>query len=325
MVDFNGGGGLAGTNPFATMPTGPAMSANQINASMGMGPGGIGDQSQALYNNIFGNFGQQTDYYSGLGAAYGRNTGGFGGYGGNNDIYGPVGGNSVFNTGTSAFNTYGVPDNLWNSMSQSDRMTFNGQMAGSGASPVGGIGSDAVGAPNQPAPTPQQGYVGGYNPYDASPPSAQGNIGGGGGRDNLAGLMWQGTNSNSSTGNIYGAPDNLWNQMSQSDRMTFNGQMQRSGAQPSGGGISQAPPYQGDPFSALGPSGQGIQQGGGFGAPGFGIQTPGANPNAYTGQPGFGLDVGRIAAPNSGGSVYNEITGYAGDPWAGTPFANTGR
>jgi hypothetical protein len=51
------------------------MSADQINASMGFGPGGVGAGGQAQLNNIFGNFGQQTDYYSGLGAAYGRGVG----------------------------------------------------------------------------------------------------------------------------------------------------------------------------------------------------------------------------------------------------------
>jgi hypothetical protein len=51
------------------------MSADQINASMGFGPGGVGAGGQSQLNNIFGNFGQQTDYYSGLGAAYGRNVG----------------------------------------------------------------------------------------------------------------------------------------------------------------------------------------------------------------------------------------------------------
>jgi len=63
-------------------------------APSGLGQLGIGDISaynkmpgigadQALYNNIFGNFGQQTDYFSGLGAAYGRATGGFGAPGSN--------------------------------------------------------------------------------------------------------------------------------------------------------------------------------------------------------------------------------------------------
>lgn len=55
-----------------------SMSANDINASMGFGYGGVGDQSQALLNNQFGNFGQQTNYYSALGADYGRNTGYYG-------------------------------------------------------------------------------------------------------------------------------------------------------------------------------------------------------------------------------------------------------
>lgn len=55
------------------------MSADQINNSMGLGPGGVGAQGQNQLNNIFGNFGQQTDYYSGQGASYGRATGGFNG------------------------------------------------------------------------------------------------------------------------------------------------------------------------------------------------------------------------------------------------------
>jgi hypothetical protein len=54
----------------------PALSAAQINASMGLP--GAAYQNQAALNQNFNNFGQQTDYYSQLGAAYGRQTGGFG-------------------------------------------------------------------------------------------------------------------------------------------------------------------------------------------------------------------------------------------------------
>ena len=70
------------------------LSANQINAGMGLGPGGVGDQSQALFNNLYGpqGFGGQTAQYAAQGAAYGRDTGGFGGYGGMNDPFSPVGG-----------------------------------------------------------------------------------------------------------------------------------------------------------------------------------------------------------------------------------------
>ena len=47
------------------------LSANQINAGMGLGPGGVGDQSQALFNNLYGpqGFGGQTAAYAGAGAA----------------------------------------------------------------------------------------------------------------------------------------------------------------------------------------------------------------------------------------------------------------
>ena len=56
------------------------LSANQINAGMGLGPGGVGDQSQALFNNLYGpqGFGGQTAQYAGAGAAYGRGTGYYG-------------------------------------------------------------------------------------------------------------------------------------------------------------------------------------------------------------------------------------------------------
>jgi hypothetical protein len=79
------------------------MSADQINASMGFGPGGVGAQGQAQLNNNFGNFGQQTDDDSGLGAAYAPATGGFNGpdQGPLNPVYGG-GGNSVFDTGAAA-------------------------------------------------------------------------------------------------------------------------------------------------------------------------------------------------------------------------------
>ena len=42
------------------------LSANQINSGMGLGPGGVGDQSQAVYNNLYGpqGFGGQTAEYA---------------------------------------------------------------------------------------------------------------------------------------------------------------------------------------------------------------------------------------------------------------------
>lgn len=78
--------------PFAPGGSFGSWSADDVNRSMGMGSGGLGQQGQAQLDNIFNNFGKQTDYYSNLGASYGRQTGGFGGYGGNNDPFSPVGG-----------------------------------------------------------------------------------------------------------------------------------------------------------------------------------------------------------------------------------------
>jgi hypothetical protein len=87
------GGGVIGGIPNQQ----PAMSAYQIQQSMGL-PGPAA-QNQAALNQNFSNFGQQTDYYSALGAAYGRATGGFGG----------GGGASVFDTGAAPYNDYGQP------------------------------------------------------------------------------------------------------------------------------------------------------------------------------------------------------------------------
>jgi hypothetical protein len=127
------------------------MSADQINASMGFGPGGVGAQGQAQLNNNFGNFGQQTDYYSGLGAAYGRNVGE------------PSGMGSVFDQSAygmpaaQPFQSYGLPTG-----------------GGGGAAPkVGGyddswIGGGGFGAPTNAAPSPQ-GLLG----YTPSQPGAQ--------------------------------------------------------------------------------------------------------------------------------------------------------
>jgi hypothetical protein len=127
------------------------MSADQINASMGFGPGGVGAGGQSQLNNIFGNFGQQTDYYSGLGAAYGRNVGE------------PSGMGSVFDQSAygmpaaQPFQSYGLPTG-----------------GGGGAAPkVGGyddswIGGGGFGAPTNAAPSPQ-GLLG----YAPSQPGAQ--------------------------------------------------------------------------------------------------------------------------------------------------------
>jgi hypothetical protein len=60
------GGGYFGGNAGLGIP---AMGA--------AGDFGASKFSQPLYNSIFNNFGQQTDYYSALAAAYGRATGGF--------------------------------------------------------------------------------------------------------------------------------------------------------------------------------------------------------------------------------------------------------
>ena len=270
------------------------LSANQINSGMGLGPGGVGDQSQAVYNNLYGpqGFGGQTAQYAAAGAQYGRNVG-----------------------PQMTDNIYGVSGDAWSRMSQSDRAQFNQQMGGAGANPSGTVTSS-------PLPDLSQPYGGGGSGWEGG--SAGGSVptasapGGGGG---LATPLWQGTNSGGGGGNIYGVPDNLWGRMSASDRNSFNMQMNQSGASAAGGGMSQAPPYQ--PPAQQYPA---IPGGGGFGAPGFGIQTPGASPNTYTGQPGFGLGIGTMGQPGTGfggqpmGSTFDPATYGPVNPATGQPF-----
>jgi hypothetical protein len=73
-MGFGGGGYFGGSAALGL----PAMSADQINASMGWNPNAAQLNPWA---NTPGGFGAQTAYYAGVGADYGRATGGFGGYG----------------------------------------------------------------------------------------------------------------------------------------------------------------------------------------------------------------------------------------------------
>jgi hypothetical protein len=380
-MDFNGSGGLAGFNPFggAVDTYGANNAAYNANQAYAAGVGAYNPFAQS------GGFGAMTDYYSGLGAAYGRATGGFGGTpgAGGGDPYAPT------------------PENI---------EIYNRAFGG------GGIGSDAARAPNQPAITPQQSYVGGYNPYDPGTyaPSAQKNVGSwtpaytaGGGLDpndpgNIAKYQelmggggssfndrWGGMPSSYTpdygnlqaippgifTGNFqqqqpqpmfdyfnpqtfapsaqqnigtgYGgsasrpSEDDVFNQLLRSRGVEPRDTLAQTMSQPYGpgyfdntfgsvantGGTSFVP-YQGNPNYLPQPM-QGqppAQQGGGFGASGFGPY----GGSTYTGQPGYGLGIGTVGGPvtmpptpgvdTSGSPMY----GYGGlteqsiRPWLGS-------
>jgi hypothetical protein len=169
MVDFNGSGGLAGFNPFGG-GLGSNLSAGQVNASMGLTPGGA---DQSTLNNIFGNFGQQTDYYSGLGAAYGRATGGFGGT--SQPTYNPYDPATYTPSSGGGYFGGGIGSDAARAPDQPGNIPYNpSYLPGGGLNPNdpgniseyyrlmgggGGIGSDAARAPNQP----------GNNPYAQRP------------------------------------------------------------------------------------------------------------------------------------------------------------
>jgi hypothetical protein len=133
-MGFGGGGYFANT----MQPSGSALSANQINRSIGMGSGGIGDQNQAQLNNLYGagGFGAQTAHYAGVGAAYGRGTGGFGGYGAANaDPFTPVGSGGGAGGGGGA-----SPSRVPGASSPFDSGTSAVPYLSGGGSPFGGGG-----------------------------------------------------------------------------------------------------------------------------------------------------------------------------------------
>lgn len=168
-MGFGGGGYFGGSASLGL----PAMSADQINASMGWNP------NAAQYDpwaNTPGGFGGQTDYYSSLGAAYGRETGGFsGGYGGGypsgtvergpdlpNLSYDPFGGGGIapgatYDSSTGRYGGGSAPAYDWGSY-------FSGITGGQQSNPYTGVGAGydyynpssyglgaSWGAPSQPS------------------------------------------------------------------------------------------------------------------------------------------------------------------------------
>ena len=157
---FAGAGG--GLGPFGGVPNqSPAWSANDINSSIwgGYSPGA----AQGTLNNIYGagGFGGQTDYYSNLGAAYGRQTGGFGGYGGGDD------GDAAPAPQVDEFGW------SWGDDGQRHYIGTSGAAGSYGAPSSGSLGSsDMFGGyqpqPAAPAYNPFAQYAsGGYNPFSA--------------------------------------------------------------------------------------------------------------------------------------------------------------
>jgi len=172
------GGGYFGGNAGLGLP---AMGA--------AGDFGASKWSQPLYNDIFSKFGQQTDYYSGLGAAYGRATGGFGAAGSNPGWQTPdpgAGGGGGIDWGalTKVPVTGGSSSSYWqdpnaapssSSYNPFDSSTWGASSGSLGSmNPFGDYQSNRntlaqVMQPQQPAYNPFAQYAsGGYNPFDPS-------------------------------------------------------------------------------------------------------------------------------------------------------------
>jgi hypothetical protein len=249
-----GGGGLGGLGGNAATGQ-PAMSSSQINASMGWNP-------YASFNpfaNTPGGFGGQTDYYSNLGAAFGRQTGGFNaspGYPSGNvqrgaDLpapdtsgYDPLGGGTPPGYNPFDSSTYGMLLGGWGQPQP---------QAQPQASSGGGIGSDALRdrfawqlAQSSPYATPQ------HAPQTSGMP----NLGYNPGMSNWFANFPQSTNSVADRfqgGGYYqpGQPSQYYGgYMPPSFQQPFSFD-RPGGALPLGGGGGGPGVYQNDPFGGL--------------------------------------------------------------------------
>jgi hypothetical protein len=305
------------------------MSADQINASMGFGPGGVGDQSQAFINSMYGpqGFGSST---------YGM-VGGYPSFGepsGPGSVHGPDpndpanialyyqlmgrGGGTGYDYGS----LYQPPATVNDRFSQLPGQPYypgyadntfgaaNAQQSAAAASPdadlvatyyrlMYGIGAPsqqqqiqtppAGPAPSQPVSQDWNSYFNGFN----APPSQQ--------RDSIAtALMTQppqtSMNNPSSQALLGYTPSYLpGGSLNQNDPGNIAEYYRLMGG---GGGVSNAPAYQGNPYYLPDPmqGQQSISQGGGLGAPGFGPY----GGSSYSGQPGYGLAIGSVGGPNVG-------------------------
>jgi len=248
-------------NGYTPLATG---AINNNNADYLRNQAAIALMAQNAQNNVFasgGGFGNQTAYYAGLGADYGRATGGFGGYGAANaDPFSPV------QSGYPSGNVQRGPD-LANLSADpfakpyDDSAGLNPSSApNGGAQPYGGqlpwfwqgvrdwTGMGAAG------PTPQQ------PAYDPGMP--------------IYGAKDQSRIEPGNRNPVQGGPDigSFW-----------QGIRDLAGADPKDQSRVGDQPQQ--PIA--------YPQAGGFGASGFGPY----GGSTYTGQPGFGLGIGTMGAP----------------------------
>jgi hypothetical protein len=244
-----------------------------------------------------GGFGNMTDYYSGLGAAYGRATGGFNG--------------TAPGWADPQPQEQPAPqgDPYQNWLQSGGGASFNDRFSAApaitpGLQPQGGDYSafpNAISAgvdPSANVKTGNSSYNSRFGAWPEQPSPATGipiMNQGDDGRDQLAQQM-SGASFNDRFGNLPGQPygqgyfDNTFGSVANT-----------------GGTIQQ--PYQGNPFYMPQPmpAQQAVPQGGGLGAQGFGPY----GGSTYTGQPGFGLGVGQIGQP--GANIYGADPSWSGD------------
>jgi hypothetical protein len=325
---FNYGNGYTPLANNAINNNNAAYNANQAYAS------GVGSYNPFTQS---GGFGAQTDYYSGLGAAYGRATGGFNGGGGSPYSGGGIGSDAARVPGMDYF--YQEMENLGRGGIGSDAGQSPGQyqnpavdwsryMTQTVAPQTGGISNQQQNpwgtsagydynepqtyAPNQsgwgstPA-NPSMDKLLGYTP---NTPYSGGGIGSDAARAPGMDYFYHEQAQNAQR-------DQLANAMA-----SFNDRFGNLPGQPYGqgyfdntfgsvantGGTSFAPykgntSYMPDPMQGQQP----VQGGGGFGASGFGLY----GGSSYTGQPGYGLGIGQIGP--SGSSVYGGDPAWTGD------------
>jgi collagen type IV alpha len=190
-----------------------------------------------------------------------------------------------------------------------------------------GIGSDAVGAPNQPGvginwdqyfgnmtgnqqPAPGGQQNAGYDPYNPQSFGGQGGWGGAPANPDMQRLLGYDPNRPD--------PYQQWLQSGGYGGSKDQSQVPTGNRNPVQGGPDIGPFWQGvrdyfgaDPKDQSRVPQTGIQAGGGLGQPGFGPY----GGSGYTGQPGYGLAIGQIGAP--GESLFGADPAWTGNQGTG--------
>jgi hypothetical protein len=230
---------------------------------------------------------------------------------------------SVFDTGASAFNTYGVSPEMWSRMSPADMQKFNQIMAGQNAQPVSNGDPGASFDDRYSAAAPAASFDDRFGQYGGATQQQQQNQPAIDAVNNFAkgvpqlsdfGPNYGNPNQSMQFGggasNSYGVDPSLWGRMSPSDKMSFNQQMASQNAMP----VATSPVD-----TSWTTDSYGNQVPRAYGNTGADMYSPGAYAPSLP--PEFGGNSPIKGVPSSGviGPQMDPFTDY---PWNGNPAAN---